>query len=769
MTELLRVLLVEDSDSDAKLVTHALRATGRELRIERIQEAGAMRDALARLKFDVVISDWSLPQFSAPAALTVLQTSGVDLPFIIVSGTVGEETAIEAMRAGAHDYVLKDKLARLAPAVERELREHAARDARRHAEEALHSQAARFRALIEHSDDGIVLCDRDARVIYASPGAMRIVGGDSPIGELVIQRVHPDDVAKIMRCSVRLRLAPGSSETLEYRIRRSDGAMRWIESTLVNRLDEPAVAAVTGNIRDITERKLALDELRESELRFRRLWESGLVGIAIADDTGGYLEANDTLLAMLGCTRADLGDGSVPRNEATPAPWRHSMDSAVAQLKLHGHAKPQEREYVRKDGSLVPVLVGIAPLTGTRAISLVVDLSERKRAELALRESEVQFRQAQKMEAVGRLAGGIAHDFNNLLSMILSYGDLMSEDMAKADPLRADLDEIRRAAQRAAQLTLQLLMFSRRQFVEVKVIDLNALLASMNNMLSRMLGEDVELVSRGAELLGHVKVDPGSIEQVVMNLAVNARDAMPTGGKLTIETSNVELPAPYARAHALPPGSYVMLTVSDSGIGMDEETCTRVFEPFFTTKEMGRGTGLGLSTVFGIVQQSGGSLRVDSELGHGTSFEIYLPRVDAPLEPIAPAASEILRGTETVLLVEDEDALRAAAQAILTRSGYTVLPACDGKTALAISEDHPGTIHLLLTDVVMPRMSGPELAKQLVPTRPGMKVLYVSGYTDDSVLRHGILEASVAFLQKPITPETLTRKVRAVLDDGAAS
>ncbi len=767
MSAPLRVLMIEDSDSDAKLVRAALGEIGRELVVERVEDADAMRERLARMTFDVVISDWSLPRFSGAAALAVLRATKLDLPFIIVSGTVGEENAVAAMRAGAHDYVLKDKLARLAPVVERELRESAARDARRRAEDALRLQETRFRALIERSDEGIVLRDLDARIIYASPGAERMFGVADPVGRFVTDFVHPDDRAIITACGPRLRHSPSTSETIEYRIIRPDGAIRWIEATLVNRLDDPAVNAVTSNIRDITDRKLALDELRESELRFRRLWESGLVGIAITDGSGGgYADANDTLLDIVGYTRDDLLAGKMRWDEMTPPEWQHTTVKALEELRLRGHAKPWEKEYFRKDGARVPVLVGIASLTDKRTIKLVVDLSERKRAEEALRQSDQQLRQAQKMEAVGRLAGGIAHDFNNLLSVILSYAHILFEDMNAADPMRADVGEIQKAAKRAAELTRQLLLFSRRQFVEAKVVDLNALLGNMGNMLGRVLGEDVEVTNLHAADLGRVRVDPGSIEQVVMNLAVNARDAMPTGGKLTIETANVELDDAYARTHVgVSAGPYVMLALTDTGAGMDETTRTRIFEPFFTTKEVGRGTGLGLSTVFGIVQQSAGSIWVYSEPGKGSVFKVYLPRIDAPLEPIQAAVPKSPRGTETILLVEDEDALRVVARGILTRNGYHVLEARNAGEALLLCESHKGPIHLLLTDVVMPQMSGPELCKRLSPMRPTMKTLYMSGYTDDSLVRHGILEASVAFLQKPITPVTLTRKVRAVLDE----
>jgi PAS domain S-box-containing protein len=646
---MLRALLVEDSPTDAKLVVAELRKTWGQVEHERVQTGEAMRAALEQKTWDVVTSDWSMPGFSAPAALAILRATGVDLPFIIVSGTVGEDKAVEAMRAGAHDYVLKDKLGRLAAAIEREIRECHERAAHRKAEQAL----------------------------------------------------------------------------------------------------------------------------RESDARFRRLAESGLFGLIIGDRDGTVLDANDTFLRMVGRSRDDVAAGRVSWKETTPPEWVDANVAAAEQLRATGVAPPWEKEYLRKDGTRVPVLVGVAKLDETRNISVSIDLTERKqaeagrkRAEEALRSSEDQLRQAQKMEAVGRLAGGVAHDFNNVLSVIMSYGEVVLGAMAPDDPSRADVEEIRKAAARAAGLTRQLLLFSRQQVVEPRVLDLQAIVAPMEKMLHRLLGEDVELVVVAPESPGRVEADPSHIEQVVLNLVVNARDAMPTGGKLTIETGNVVLDEAYAQTH-LPAkaGRYVMLAVTDTGTGMDRETQARIFEPFFTTKETGKGTGLGLSTVFGIVQQSGGHIWVDSAPGKGTTFEVYLPRVDAePEVPRPTMAPSTLRGTETILLVEDEPQVRAVVLAILRHHGYRVVVAQNAADALLLAEAHPEPIDLLVTDVVMPHMSGPELARRLHESRPRMKVLCMSGYTDDSVVRHGVVDSATAFIQKPLTPASLTLKVREVLD-----
>jgi two-component system cell cycle sensor histidine kinase/response regulator CckA len=393
-------------------------------------------------------------------------------------------------------------------------------------------------------------------------------------------------------------------------------------------------------------------------------------------------------------------------------------------------------------------------------IGIGVDVTDRQQL-------EEQLRQSQKLEAVGQLAGGVAHDFNNLLTVITGYSDLTLRRLDNKSPFRSSLEEIKKAGERAASLTRQLLAFSRKQVLQPKVLKLNAIVADIDKMLRRLIGEDIDALTLLEPSLGQVKADPGQIEQVILNLAVNARDAMPQGGKLTIETANVYLDDQYARGHTtIQPGRYVMLSVSDTGCGIDAETQARMFEPFFTTKEQGKGTGLGLSTVYGIVKQSGGHLWVYSEMGKGTTFKIYLPRVDEVIESdeARDTLAELPQGKETVLLTEDEEQVRQMIRMILEMSGYCVLEASDGEEALAIYKQHEGQIDLVMTDVVMPQMSGRELAQSLEVLHPGIKVLYMSGYTDDAIVRHGLLDQEIAFLQKPFTPDALIRKVREVLD-----
>jgi signal transduction histidine kinase/ActR/RegA family two-component response regulator len=417
---------------------------------------------------------------------------------------------------------------------------------------------------------------------------------------------------------------------------------------------------------------------------------------------------------------------------------------------------------LRRDGKEITVELSITALRrGERYLfnGFVRDLTEKLAA-------EAQLHHALKMETIGQLTGGVAHDFNNLLTVITGYGELLLDRLPLGDPVRESVGEMKKAGDRAASLTRQLLAFSRQQVVVPRVLDLNAVVADMDKMLRRLIGEDVELASALDPALGPVKADPGQVEQVLLNLAVNARDAMPQGGRLTVETANVELDAEYARLHQeVRPGPYVLLAVSDTGVGMDEATRARVFEPFFTTKGPGKGTGLGLATVYGIVRQAGGHVEVYSEPGRGSAFKVYLPRAEASPSPAKsggnPAGGP--PGTETLLLVEDEDAVRALARHALRMNGYTVLEARDGAEAVRLAEGHRGRIDVLVTDVVMPRMGGRELAERLAAPHPEAKVLFLSGYTDDAVVRHGILEAEVEFLQKPFSPAALAAKVREVL------
>jgi two-component system cell cycle sensor histidine kinase/response regulator CckA len=547
----------------------------------------------------------------------------------------------------------------------------------------------------------------------------------------------------------------------EVRLRTKSGEIRQVLDSI-----EPVQVgekrAMLSVLQDITDRRFAEAEMRRSQERFRRLFESNTIGITVADLRGKIMESNDAYLDMIGYTREELLSGVVRWDEMTPAEDREKDQMAVEELQRTGIAQPYEKELIRKDGTRVPLLIGIAMLEASEGsiIAYTVDLSSR-------RQLEEQLRQAQKMEAVGQLAGGVAHDFNNLLTAILGYADILSSQVGEGSPATESVAEIRKAGERAASLTRQLLAFSRRQVLEPKVLDLNAVVENLEKMLRRLIGEDVELFTVLDRGIARVRADAGQLEQVVINLAVNARDAMPKGGTLTIETKDVELDEAYAREHiSVRPGRYVMLAVSDTGIGMSVETKSHMFEPFFTTKGKGKGTGLGLATVYGIVKQSGGYIWAYSELDRGTSFKVYLPHVEGAVDaaPTRRKSERQTGGSETVLLVEDEQAVRALVRRILERYGYTVIEASGAAQALEAARRHEGPIHLILTDVIMPEMGGSELAPRLAELRPDVRVLFMSGYTDDGILRQGLIAEGGHFLQKPFTPEVLARKVRDVLD-----
>jgi PAS domain S-box-containing protein len=524
------------------------------------------------------------------------------------------------------------------------------------------------------------------------------------------------------------------------------------------------------NIRNITERKQAEEALGRSEKKFYELFNEAPVGYFEYDHQGRIDSVNRTVLEMLGYKIGEMVGQPVWKFVVEEDEVRHQILA-----KLAGTVPPAqglELTYRRKDGTTCPALIEDRLLKDPKGKiigmrSTIQDITERKRMEKEKAILEEQLLQSQKMEAMGRLAGGIAHDFNNLLTIIKGYSQLSLLDLKKGDPKGKGIEEIQKATQRASDLIRQLLAFSRRQVMEMKVIDLNSLLRDLDKMLRRVIGEDIVLVTLLAEDLGRVKADPGQMEQVLMNLVVNSRDAMPSGGKLTIETANVQLDEEYTRMHLeVSPGRYVVLSVSDTGMGMTPEVKERIFEPFFTTKGNEKGTGLGLSTAYGIVKQSGGDILVYSESGKGTTFKIYLPCVEGPLEEWRERVveGEMPHGEETILVVEDNDEVRQLAMQVLERQGYRVLEAANGNETLRVCKEYKDKIHLMVSDVVMPGMSGRELAEQIKSLHPEIKVLYTSGYADERIVHYGVLREGVNYIQKPFTMEGLARKVREVID-----
>ena len=591
---------------------------------------------LKKADFDIILSDYNLRTWTASEALEILKKSGLDIPFIIVTGSLGDETAVECIKLGAADYILKDRLHRLPVAIRRALGDKA----RRAQAALLNNQILRAKRDWERTFDSVpdpvFILDGLSCIRRANRAAATLVGLEPAqlIGQHCYEVFHHCSEPP-SHCPHPRLLASGKEERGDF---EEPWLKKWFDSTAT--------------------------PLRSPE---------------------GVLE---------GCV--------------------HVMRDVTEQRAL-----------------------------------------------------EAQYRQAQKMEAMGRLAGGVAHDFNNLLTAINGYGGLLLNRLGEDSTLRRYADEVCKAGDRAASLTRQLLIFSRQHVVEPQVLDLNTIVTGIDKMLRRVIGEDVEVVTILGSALGAIKADPGQLEQVILNLAINSRDAMSRGGKLSIETSSIELAETILHPHGeLAPGKYVVLSVSDNGCGMDAETQGRIFEPFFTTKEQEKGTGLGLATVYGIVKQSGGGVWVRSEVGLGTTFRVYFPQVDEKVIPREAGEPQraLARGSETILLVEDEERVRSLVHSVLEASGYEVLAAQHGQEALAVLKRHPSPVQLLVTDVVLPEMSGPELVAQLAPHYRELKVLYMSGYTEDAVQLRGLLSPGVAYLQKPFTPEKLTHRVREVLD-----
>lgn len=560
------------------------------------------------------------------------------------------------------------------------------------------------------------------------------------------------------------------SRTIEAEHIHKDGSLVPTElaaSILRDAQGEPEL--VLGVTRDITQRRLFEKKLQTEKNFSQALLQASPAFYVAINPEGKIMLANQTMIEALGYEEEEL-TGKDYLASMVPERQHQTMSALFEQLVNSEGPTVNENHIIKKDGTEILVEWhgrSVADEQGRLDyfFGVGIDITERKQAELEHARLEEQVHQAQKMESIGRLAGGIAHDFNNLLTVINSYAGFAAEDLREGDPLKADLRQIQEAGQRAAALTRQLLAFSRKQVLEARVLDLNEVVFDLEKLLRRLIGEDIELSTSLAADLGRITADPGQIEQVVMNLAVNAKDAMTGGGRLCIETANVELDEDYANQHAdTTAGPYVMLTATDDGVGMSAEVMERIFEPFFTTRGKNQGTGLGLSTVYGIVKQSGGCIRVESELDQGTTFKVYLPRVETEKsEPQqAPTVSD-LRGDETILVVEDEKAVRTLTRRILTSAGYLVITAANGGEALLECERHENKIHLVLTDVVMPKMSGKELSDRLAKIYPDLKVLFMSGYTDNAIVQHGVLDEGTHFIAKPFNSTDLLKKIKMVI------
>jgi two-component system cell cycle sensor histidine kinase/response regulator CckA len=622
-----------------------------------------------------------------------------------------------------------------------------------------------FRLISENAADMIAVVGTDGQRIFNSDAYQKILGysAEELKNSSPMDQIHPEDRERVKAAAEEAQRT-GIGKNLEYRIRHKNGTWLLLESTSSVIGDSAGVPEKLVIVnRDITARKQASEALRLSEVSFRSVIENAPYGIYRAQASGKLLLANPALQKMLGYeSQAELLQLNLAADVYLDPLENERVNEIFTNQKEFTEVQV---DWKRKDGKPIKARCTgwfVKPVGGGAAYFEVFaeDVTEKWLLER-------QLRMAQKMEAVGRLSGGIAHDFNNLLGVIIGYSQVLKRTLPPGTAFLEHAEEIEKAGQRAAALTRQLLAFSRQQVLAPAVLNLNSLISEMQKLLPRLIGEDIEIVMVLDPAIGRVKADQGQLEQVIMNLAVNARDAMPDGGKVVITTTNVSLDEAWTRLH---PGSkvgdYVMLAVADTGTGIDSETLAHIFEPFFTTKERGKGTGLGLATVYGVVKQSGGYVSVESAPGKGASFQIYLPRIEEPVsvaEPVAPIV-EAFRGAETILLVEDADALRKLTHMLLEQHGYRVLVAANGAAALQLVEEKPESINLLLTDVIMPGLNGRALAGRLQLRQPGLKVLYMSGYTDDAIADHGVLAAGIQLLHKPFSEENLIHKVREVLD-----
>ena len=764
MAKPLQLLLVEDNPDDAEILLRELRRAGYEPIWQRVETEA---DFVARLAgpLELILSDYSLPTFSGLRAAQLLRASGRDIPFILVSGMVGEEVAVEAMKCGATDYLLKDRIARLGSAVERALQQKRLRDEHNITELALAEEAVHRRFLLEQAKDGIYMIDEGFQVVEANPSFASMLGY-APDETL---RLHPWDWDLVHSTREKFQTVwpelPASHGTYETQIRRKDGSVFDAEISY-NVARWNSQKQLFHICRDITERKRAQANLQESEERFRQLAEN-INEVFWMTDPGKkqMLYISPAYETIWGRTCESL--------YAQPQSWLDSVHPDDLERVLQAAMVQQvqgtfDEKYriLRPDRSVRWIRDRAFPVRNEagqvlRLVGVAEDITNHQQL-------EEQLRQSQKMEAVGQLAGGVAHDFNNILAVIQMQADLLKA-LGELSPAQVEsADEIGKAVQRAMGLTRQLLVFSRREAMQPRDIDLNESITQMTKMLHRILGEDIGMHFEFASQPLLIHADPGMMDQVLMNLAVNSRDAMPGGGELIIETSAVEFDefavsqSPEARM-----GSFVCLSVSDNGCGIPAAILPQIFEPFFTTKDVGKGTGLGLATVFGIVQQHRGWIDVYSEIGQGTTFRIYLPRLEkfSTLKPAQSTLETVSSGNETILVVEDEAPLRLILCTALERCGYRIHQAASGLAALEVWREHKNKISLLLTDMVMPHgMNGHDLATRLTAEKPSLKVIYCSGYVADAAGQDLSLNEGLNFLQKPFNLQNLTQTVRDSLD-----
>jgi two-component system cell cycle sensor histidine kinase/response regulator CckA len=753
------VLILEDNLDDAKLCLSELARADFEVDSDIASNSQEFMALIKAQPYDLILADYGLPDWTGVEALRWLRKSGYTTPFILVTGTLGDDVAVECIKEGAADYVLKHKLDCLARACRRAVDEATVLAQRDRAEAELRDSEHQYKLLFDTSPAPMWVFDRETLCFLAvNEAAVRHYGfSREEFLAMTIRDVRPKDET-LDPVEVLLPYGEGAGRVEAWRHRKKNGALMEVEITSNSLIfaGKPAELVLAHDITNLIDN---LEQLRQSEERFAKAFRSSPLPITISTRAEGrYLDVNDAFLKMVGSTREEVVGSKVGDIKVWIDP--EGRGAMLQQLAETGSVRAFPAKFGTPSGDIriVEISAELIDINGVPCLLAIThDVSEEKRL-------EEQFRQAQKMEAVGRLAGGIAHDFNNMLSVIIGYSELL-QDRFESGPSRKAADEIKKAAERTVSLTRQLLAFSRRQVLSPRIMDLNITIANLATMLTRMIGEDIELVLAPMPALGCVKADPAQVEQIIMNLVVNARDAMPQGGKVVIATSNLEVDSSNTYEHpSVRPGSYVLLAVSDTGSGMSETTKLHIFEPFFTTKGPGKGTGLGLSMVYGVVNQSGGYIWVDSAPGKGTTFRIYFPRVNeaATVEP-RKVEFPMVKGSETILLVEDEESLRLLTASSLESNGYKVLQAGGGEEGIRLAKQH-GHIDLLMTDVVMPGLSGRDLAALLRLSLPQVKLLYISGYTGDVISQHGVLETDATLLEKPFTKSALLNRVRMVLD-----
>jgi two-component system cell cycle sensor histidine kinase/response regulator CckA len=750
---------------DAELVEYELGRARIPFLSRRVDNRDGFLRELEEFHPDLILSDYTLPRFDGMTALSLARERAPTIPFLIVTGSVNEETAVGCMKAGATDYLLKSNLARIGPAIQAALERGRAHAEKIQAESALAASERRFRSLVQNSSDMVTILAPDGTITYASDSAERIVGY-SPhhlVGTSLLTYLDNGDIDRV-RALLQSNGKSSVSGPIEFCLRHADGSPVWLEAVGTNLLTDATIRGIVLNARDVSERKRADRALRESEERYRDLFDNASDLVCMATPDGSLLYVNKAWQEGTG-----YGEDEIDRLQLLDiihADSRAQYSEVLGRVLAGERLDHVELVFVPQSGSPITVEGNLSCTFKDGQPSVVRgiyrDVTERKRVEDHLRRAE-------RMQAAGKLAGGVAHEVNNMMTGVIGFSEFLLRSLDPEDPRREDVEEVIRAGTRAADVTRQLLAFTRQQFLRPQVLEINAVVSEMEKMLRHSLGEDKLLQLRLAAHTGDILADRGQLEQVLINLVLNARDAMTGHGRVTIETGRSEWDEVYAQRHEgveIPPGRYVMLAVSDDGCGMDANIQARIFEPFFTTKAIGQGTGLGLSTVYGIVKQSGGFIWVYSEPGEGSVFKVYLPeaRPLSPAEPERKIASAPARGSETILVIEDEDIVRHLACRALRDHGYAVVEARNGSLALSYMQAHAGTVHLVISDVVMPEMGGREFGLNLAALHPGLPILYMSGYTGEDVVQRGLLDAGAPFQQKPFTPAALASKVRAMLD-----